>query len=847
MLDDPYCLPGRVIVIDDCSPERKLSRWLEHIAAKGRILLIRNVKNQGFVASINHGIAAAERHDVVLLNSDTEVPPGWLRRLAAHAYAAADVGSVSPFSNNATICSYPGSEGGPMPSGKSLAELDAACREANAGRSVAIPTAVGFCMFIRRAALDQVGTFDAETFGRGYGEENDFCLRASARGWRHLLACDTFVYHQGKVSFGAQSASEARGVALLTKRYPDYQRIIRRHVRLDPAGGARFALTAALFRRSGRPCILMVSHDLGGGVQHHIEEVIRTVGERANFLLLQSTANGVALSVPTMPGHPTLPLAGQRVDDLVRFLRAAGVTRLHIHHLMGMELDVRRLIHELGVSFDFTVHDYFTICPQVNLLPQFDQHYCGEPGPAGCNACIAERRAPKPVDILAWRLEHAWALTEADRVFCPSEDVRRRLAQYRLDRWAVVVPHEPVTARSWRLRPKLLGRSKRLRVGLIGVLADQKGARTAAAVAEAADPRAFEFRLIGYVERPLPSPAAERIQKTGEYDDADLPQLIAEAKLHIAWFPAQWPETYSYTLSAAIDAGLPIIASDIGAFSERLAGRPLTWLVDPAAAASVWLDTFARARAALAEARSAARGKPRVPAPDFYATDYLNTARQTPRPRWRDGCRASRITVVVVPERLETGRISPCAYIRLLLPLAHPAIGADIDVILAEPEEALRYRPDIIATHRYAVPDIETADQLRAHCNANRITLLYDLDDDLTHIPRSHPEANELGPRASLVVRLLRHADAVSVSTPTLRARLARLPRCVGGAERSRRATLVASQPGAALASGRNEYRVYGHRDARAGSRHRSASNRATPRRVRYARALRYRWRDWRW
>ena len=65
-------------------------------------------------------------------------------------------------------------------------------------------------MYIRRAALADVGLFDADAFGRGYGEENDFCLRASARGWRHLLACDTFVYHEGAVSFGAGATAAAQ-------------------------------------------------------------------------------------------------------------------------------------------------------------------------------------------------------------------------------------------------------------------------------------------------------------------------------------------------------------------------------------------------------------------------------------------------------------------------------------------------------------------------------------------------------------------------------------------------------------------------------------------------------------
>ena len=197
-------------MVDDHSPEPKLSAWLDGLAAKGRIELLRNRRNQGFVASVNIGIEAAGTHDVVLLNSDTEVPHGWLRRLAGHAYATPRVASVSPFSNNATICGYPCITGGPPAFGLGVAELDAACQTANAGRSVALPTTVGFCMYIRRAALAEIGLFDAETFGRGYGEENDFCLRASARGWRHLLACDTFVYHEGSVSFGANASATAR-------------------------------------------------------------------------------------------------------------------------------------------------------------------------------------------------------------------------------------------------------------------------------------------------------------------------------------------------------------------------------------------------------------------------------------------------------------------------------------------------------------------------------------------------------------------------------------------------------------------------------------------------------------
>src|ERR1700722_4266971 len=87
VLDDPDRPAGRVIVVDDHSPEAKLSAWLDRLAAKGSIELVRNRRNLGFVASANIGIEAAGSHDVALLNSDTEGPPGGLMRLAGHAYA----------------------------------------------------------------------------------------------------------------------------------------------------------------------------------------------------------------------------------------------------------------------------------------------------------------------------------------------------------------------------------------------------------------------------------------------------------------------------------------------------------------------------------------------------------------------------------------------------------------------------------------------------------------------------------------------------------------------------------------------------------------------------------------
>lgn len=804
VLDDPERVPGRLIAVDDCSPEPRLSAWLEKMAADGRIELIRNTRNMGFVSSVNRAMLASEPNDVVLLNSDTEVPSGWLRRLAGHVYAGPRIATASPFSNNATICGYPSLEGGPPALGLDVAELDAACRETNAGRFVEVPVTVGFCMYIRRAALRETGLFDAQAFGRGYGEEADFCMRSHSIGWKHRLACDVFVYHEGEVSFGADAPEATASQAVLFKRYPEYGRIVQRHVRINAAGPARFALTAALFRRSGLPVILMVSHQLGGGVGVHLETLIGRLAGRAHVLHLIGGVEGVTLTVPGLPGHPPLRLAADRVDDLLVLLRGFGLSRVHVHHTLGLEMDLRGLLHGLDLPFDVTVHDYYAICPQVNLLPQLDGQYCGEPGPESCNACIGARPSNGAADILSWRSAHAWLLREAARVLCPSEDARRRLARHGLGGRAVVAAHEPVRSPVWPAGPAAAfdakgPRARRLRIAVLGVVADQKGAHSVAGLADLAEAADMEVVVVGYAERPLPTVAKGRVRETGEYEPQDLPKLLARAKAHAAWFPAQWPETYSYTLSAAIDAGLPIVATDIGAFAERLAGRPRTWLADPASTPAEWLALFETVRGELMSRRPAAKGRPRPLQDDFYATEYLTpspaaapprqrrkaaqAAETSPgaypredapvRRRVRDVRQPGRKTVVVIPERFDNGRMSPCAFIRLLLPLDHPDIGADVDVIVADAREALDYRPDLIATHRYAVPGIAQADELRAHCTAHAIPLLYDLDDDLLNIPKDHPEADALRPKAKLVAAMLRHADAVWTSTETLRASLA--------------------------------------------------------------------------
>ena len=236
-----------VIVVNDASPEPELAEYCRDLATKCRFRLIEHDTNLGFVKSVNEGIREAGQADVVILNSDTEVPAEWLERISSIADAHPKAASITPFSNNATICSYPHfCLDNPIASGHDVNSLDKLFSSANPEEVVELPTGVGFCMYLRRAALDEIGDFDEAAFGRGYGEENDWCLRASAAGWRHLLCGDLFVFHAGGASFGKDAQElQASAMAVLESRYPDYNKQVAEFIERDPIEPLRFAIDQA--------------------------------------------------------------------------------------------------------------------------------------------------------------------------------------------------------------------------------------------------------------------------------------------------------------------------------------------------------------------------------------------------------------------------------------------------------------------------------------------------------------------------------------------------------------------------------------------------------------------------
>ena len=591
--------PARIVVVEDASPEPALSAALDVLAADGIITLIRHAVNLGFPRSANAGIAFCAGRDVILLNSDTLVAPFWADALREAAYSAPDIGTATPFSNDASILSYPDPlRVNPMPDRTGTRRLMALARAANGNRVIDIPTGNGFCWYLRRDCLDQAGLLREDLFAQGYGEENEFCLRSAQLGWRHVGATGAFVGHVGNISFGAaRSSLMRRNLETLNLLYPGYDALIQAHIAADPFADSRRRidrLRLVASRSVPNRAVLLITHDEAGGVERVVRARARMLaaqGTRAIILRPQGEAclvdvpgadadsdtSGDTRSFPNL--RYVLP---REMDRLLALLKGEGVVYAEWHHLLGHHPQVRTLCERLAVPYDIFIHDYAWFCARIALVGPTGR-YCGEPDIAGCNVCIAAQGSnlSEPISPAALVGRSAAELAGARAVIAPSDDAARRIARHFPGISPIVVPLEEdapgmPAARFADQAPMpatlITPRPGRTRIGVIGGIGREKGYEILLACLHDASSRdlALDFVVIGHTPDDNALFEAGILDVTGAYREDEAIPLIRAQHCNLAFLPSIWPETWCFTLGLAWRAGLGAAVFDIGAQAERV-------------------------------------------------------------------------------------------------------------------------------------------------------------------------------------------------------------------------------------------------------------------------------------
>ncbi len=541
-------LPLRLVIIEDGSTDASLRSMLRTwVTMHPEASLICHDSPRGFAGAVNAGLAVLGAIDrpVVLLNSDVTLPQGWASRLVAPLLTDAAIASVTPLSNEGELMGVPHPCAGVSLRNTEADMVDAALAPfARCSALPSLPTGSGFCMALSPHWLTKVPRFD-EGFGRGYGEEVDWCQRTRARGGRHVCQPGLFVGHVGAASFGVEQRRtlRARSAPVLSRRWPRFDAEVAQAKASDPlvADRLRAGLLWAKVRLDGVPLPVYVAHSLGGGASrwlvqrlatHEVALVLR-VGGPLRWQMELHTQAGVTRG------------ATARFAVIQTLLRHSGPR--HVIYVcavgdpMPEEIPFRLLdICAGGHRLEMMFHDYFPLSRDYTF-----------------------RCETYPEWQALWRP----ALDRAEQLTVFSDASSRIVAGEHPDLAHKIrlSPHGPLGPVP-RLSPAPLGQ---MVLAVPGDLNVQKGAAVVRALA-AIFAQTQEARLVvlGEVAPDCPLPRAVKV--LGGYQLEDLPHLVARHGIGAWLIPSLWPETFSYVTQESLATGLPCIGFDLGGQGDAL-------------------------------------------------------------------------------------------------------------------------------------------------------------------------------------------------------------------------------------------------------------------------------------
>ncbi|WP_231910526.1 glycosyltransferase [Candidatus Nitrosoglobus terrae] len=587
----------QLILIDDASTDLRIESLFETLKEKNNpnILLLKNKLNQGFVATANRGMKVS-KNDVVLLNSDTLVTQNWLGKLKRCADSDPKIGTITPFSNNAEICSFPEfCRENPMP--EDLALINRAIEAASVPIDLDIPTGVGFCLYIRRSLINKIGVFDVETFGKGYGEENDFCLRARQVGYRNVLCSNAYVAHVGSGSFGQEKKELAeKQMAALLKKHPSYLTQVARFIAQDPIRPIRHMIQTHLQIVSNpqKLGILHILHGHGGGTEKYARNIAELMaGQFRHYLLIALEREWIVKVIDPSCYQEQSYHFPYRADELwVVFLESIcawlDIRLCHIHQLSGCRDGLLSAFSQTHIPYGFSIHDFFLACPSVNFLDG-NGHYCGGVTEVTqCQKCLDEQVSFAGMRIKQWRLQHKVFLAKAAFIFAPSLWAKNTFSQYfpeiKVEEMPNVHSLESKKSLTGGIQCFLLPQDGVKHIGVMGAIGPVKGARNLEQLVTKTRDRKLPIRwvVIGYTDRQYKPYQSKDYVLTvhGPYAQENLASLLDHYHICLVVFPSIGPETFSYTLSEAWAAGKPVLVPPIGALKERVEQTGVGWLME---------------------------------------------------------------------------------------------------------------------------------------------------------------------------------------------------------------------------------------------------------------------------
>lgn len=595
-----------LLLINDKSPDEKIMPMLEKYAKENsdkNIVALENEENVGFVKTVNRGMKYSN-NDVILLNSDTEVTKNWLEKIQECAYSNEYIATVTPFTNNGTIFSIPNfGVDNQIPEGFTVGKFSDLVEKCSKNRYPEVTTGNGYCMYIKRDVIEEIGIFDDVTFEKGYGEENDFCYRALDYGYTNVLCDNTFIYHKGTQSFKKENMSKSRAelvkshMKLLKAKYPIYVQKTDNFIIRNPYKEIQDNIVINIEVHNKRRILFLINEwqenmDMTGGTSLHLKDIINKAKENmACFVVAPNSLDFSTIDVYLYTnnyGRKIYSIKTQITDFgqtvytnnsykqlIEKLFETYKFDILHVHHFLYQTFDVIDIAKKYGTYSIISLHDMYMLCPSINMI--YEEKYCKINEKRDCTKCLNRMHGINNNIINNWKKVCENVLKKFDKIIVPSENTKKRYLEEYKNLNIDVIEHGVNVTKVGKIENA--DDYKINNIAFVGVMVPHKGSRILKDMIQNKHDN-IKIHLFGSTQDKKLMKNKSNYIYHGKYEREELPNLLVKNNIKLVCIFSPIPETYSYTLTETFMAKIPVISFDIGAVAERIQKDDFGWIIE---------------------------------------------------------------------------------------------------------------------------------------------------------------------------------------------------------------------------------------------------------------------------
>jgi len=777
----------KLLVINDASTDNNIYTRLNTYKNIPGVRIIHNKKNIGYTNNVNYGLSLCGEDDVVLLNSDTIVSKNWLRQMSIAAYQSNDIGTVTAVSNGAGAFSVPKAGWNDIPDHFSITHIARLVASSIDSAFVTTPTGNGFCLFIKRELIDDIGIFDMAKFPRGYGEENDFCMRAVSKGWVNIIDIKTFVYHKRSASFkGEKELLIEQGISQVKNDHPYY------------SGAIKAISKSTLFKKSRdlidnkinktpqngaivKPKILFVISTRTGGTPKTNYDLMRALRDIYDCYVLASNSKTIEIMRAGDKDYEVIEkfhlqepviFSTHRSFEYEQVVRSIiykySIELLHIRHIAWHSLKLPQIAKEMSIPVIKSFHDFYTLCPSVNLVDENGELFI-DGLDHGINNPLWHDETVNPMTpsmLIAWKERMTHALSYCDHFITTCESAKeiilKNLPKLK-DIPFTVIPH----GRDFDsyIQPKKTLSNNSINVLVPGNITLTKGKFLIKQIKALDVSNQINFHVLGTCDKDL----MEVVTYHGKYHRNEFTKKVAEINPDISAVFSIWPETYCHTLTESWASGLPVIGLSYGAVEKRIKEHNAGWLVnnDPKECYEQLISLCNNPHQIEEKLKFVAEWQ------SGYGT-YNTVSRMTEKYIfiYQDSFKTQ------LPEKRTLGivmkgyypNVPPTAYVRLIDWKDEFEKKTKLKVEFMAWHELLTYKNNElnrVIIQRDAIPSIAVEWCINS-LKRNLIPFEYEIDDDLLHVPDTIDTDGCYKKYKEHFKQLLINAESVHVTNPSL-------------------------------------------------------------------------------